>query len=158
MDKTTRIALLFGCLLGAAIAWAQEETMANQGTPGTRGSWPVVMGGSITIWDGGTANTFVPYPCANASPHKVTSVVNASTTTPATAQTGRVWVNVCNSPQNAAGSIVKCRSDGTAPVFALGNPGDVMELGDCQVYYTTANILCISNAAGGVSTTTYECF
>lgn len=141
-------------------AWSQTTTTANQGRPGNQGAWPVVLSGGSSLSDGGTASSSIPFPCANASPHTVTSVTNASTTTPATAQAGRVWTNVCNSPQNAAGSIVKCRADGTAPVFAAGNAGDVLELGDCVTYTVSAarNILCISNSAGGISTLTYECF
>lgn len=150
-------------LFGAFVAWAQEEVMANQGTPGTRGPWPVTpVGGSGggNLPDGGSSAASVPFQCQITSPNKVTSVTTASTTTPATAQPFRLWMNVCNSPQNAAGSIAKCRADGTAPVFAATNPGDVLTLGDCVTYYlpSTRNILCISNAAGGIDVQTYECF
>ncbi len=158
MNTKRKLLVIALVLAGGFAAWAQTEVMANQGSPGKRGAWPIR--GTQALNDGGYAFPTTPYPCSDASPHAVTSVTNASTTTPSTAQAGRVWTQVCNSPQNAAGSIVKCRADGTAPVFALGNAGDVLELGDCQMYYVSAsrNILCISNAAGGVSTSTYECY
>ena len=149
-------------LILAGWAYAQEEVMANQGSPGTRGCWPVCSsstGGGGNLPDGGSSGASVPYQCQITSPHKVTSVTNASTTTPATAVPLRLWVNLCNSIQNAAGSIVKCRGDGTAPVFAATNAGDVLGLGDCVTYYlsSTRNVLCISNAAGGIDIQTYEC-
>lgn len=161
MKKYAAVFWAFFLAFVGGFAFAQTTVKADQGRPGNQGPWPVTLTGGTTLADGGTApSTTLPYPCAIASPNSITSVTNASTTTPATAQAGRVWTNVCNSPQNAAGSIVKCRADGTAPVFAAGNAGDVLELGDCVTYTVPAsrNILCISNSAGGISTLTYECY
>lgn len=145
--------VVFAVVFVATFAWAQTIVKADQGKPGNQGPWPVTTTGTsgVAVYD---------IACNVSSPNKVTSVTNVSTTTPAAAQAGRYWTTVCNSPQNAAGSIVKCRADGTAPVFALGNPGDVLELGDCAMYTVSSarNILCISNAAGGVSVSTYECY
>ena len=153
-------AFLVAALIGA-VAGAQSRETVDQGTPGTEGCWPVCMSGNVNIYfDAGYIGTTAPYNCTILSPHKVTSVTNAATAVPASPSIVRKWINVCNSPQNAAGSIIKCRADGTSAVFALGNAGDVLELGDCAQYTTTTAqdaISCISNAAGGVSTLTYEC-
>jgi len=143
--------------LMGALSWAQSRVTADQGTPGVEGPWQIV---GVVALDGGYV--FVsPRQCGITSPHKITSVTNASTTTPSAAQLGRLSTLVCNSPQNSSGSVIKCRADGTAPVFAASasNPGDVLELGDCITYTVSAarDILCISNAAGGVLTNTYEC-
>jgi hypothetical protein len=138
-----------------AIAWAQSTVKADQGRPGNQGPWSVQV-----AFDGGFTGTTAPYACNIASPNKVTNVLAASLATPSSAQAGRKWISVCNSVQNAASRVVKCRADGTAPVFAAGNPGDVLGVGDCVTYTipSTQNVLCISNSGAGTDVQTYECF
>ena len=155
---------------------ASAQQRVDQGAPGTQGPWPI-RGTVIatTIDDGGTTPVrqgpsrdgglywpvdTVPHSCNIASPNKVTNVTNASTTTPSAAQAGRLWTTVCNSVQNVSSRVVKCRADGTAPVFALTNAGDVLSVGDCALYTVSdaRNILCIANTAAGTDVQTYECF
>jgi hypothetical protein len=141
---------------------ALAANLVDQGAPGTQGPWKVTStGGAVSItFDGGFIGTTAPYPCNVASPNKVTNVLAASLATPSAAQAGRKWMSVCNSVQNVATRIVKCRADNTAPVFALGNPGDVLSVGDCVTYTiaSTQNVLCIANTGAGTDVQTYECF
>lgn len=145
-------------LSGAALA----GTQVDQGSPGIQGPWKVTStGGAVmVIFDGGFIGTNAPYACNSTSPNKVTNVVAVSTSTPSVAQAARKWMSVCNSVQNVASRRVKCRADGTAPVFALTNAGDVLDVGDCVTYTvdSTQTVRCIANTGAGTDVQTYECF
>lgn len=148
----------WAALGGVALA----GNLVDQGSPGTQGPWKTtVTGGSVVvIFDGGFIGTTAPYSCAITSPNKVTNVLAASIATPSAAQAGRKWMSVCNSVQNVASRVVKCRADGTAPVFAITNAGDVLANGDCVTYTVSdaRNVLCIANTGAGTDVQTYECF
>lgn len=149
--------VLLAVLVGAA-AWATETTV-NQGSPGTRGPWPVVIIGGGTA-DGGTSSSSVsttPEICTGNA-NKNTSVGVAAGNTPATQLTSRRYLILCNSLQNSGNPSVKCRADGTAPVMAAGNAGDVMGIGDCILYPLAAVtvIQCISDTAS-TNVTSSEC-
>jgi len=117
----------------------------------------------IIATDGGATSTY-PVQCRSTAldagaVEQNTVVGAAAVQVPASPSVGRVYVNICNSVQNASTAVVKCRQDGVAPVFAAGNPGQVLLFGDCLVSTasTTANtIQCIADAAGR-NVTSYEC-
>ena len=146
--------LAFVLLLGAG-AWATETVKADQGRPGNQGPWPVKLEAGL---DGGfsVVSTF-PVQCATAG-NKNTSVGVTATNTPSTQQTGRKYLEICNSLQNAGNPTVKCRDDGVAPVMAAGNAGTVLGVGDCVLYAvpTATVVQCISDAAG-TNVPTREC-
>lgn len=121
------------------------------------------IGSVVIIQDGGSLSTR-PVLCRSTaldggSVEQNTSVGTTATQVPASPSVGRVYVNICNSAQNASTAVVKCRQDGVAPVFAAGNPGQVLLFGDCLMSTapTTANVIqCIGDAAAR-NVTTYEC-
>lgn len=153
-------------VLISAVAFAQNRVTANQGKPGNEGPWPVT--GTLIVVntgnDGGFAQVFqYPGQCAKTVAdggllHKNTVVGVAATNVPASAAPGRLYVEVCNSLQNSGTPYLKCRADGTAPVMAATNAGDVFGIGDCRVYPVPAgNILqCIADAAS-TNALSYEC-
>ncbi len=130
-----------------------SQTVANQGKPGTQGPWPVTSTGS----DGG-AVIIQPVRCTGTGAQKITTVGVAAGNTPSTQLATRVYLELCNSLQNSGNPIVKCRVDGTAPVAAAGNVGDVLGVGDCIRYDIGAATVpqCISDAAG-TNVTSFEC-
>lgn len=145
-----------------AVGIAVARSIADQGRPGKEGAWPIALAGGL---DGGSGAVVLvrPYQCAASSPYKTTTVTSAAAASvPATPSTSpRAYMVVCNPAQNTGN--VKCRGDGTAPVFALGNPGDYLANGNC-VKYTQVNlddagspILCISDQAATFQATTFEC-
>ena len=151
-------------LLIAALALGQQKV--DQGKPGTQGPWPVT--GSVTVLgdggiivvglaDGGVVATY-PRICTASSVTATTVVGGTSLPVPATAAAQRIYINVCNSAQNASTAIVKCRDGNTAPVFAAGNPGVALLFGDCERFSAAAGnvINCIADAAGR-NVETYEC-
>ncbi len=165
----TRIAFLLFMMLIPLAANSDTPVTANQGKPGNQGAWPVsVVSGSITISVDGGVTYSGPVQCAatagteqnttvGASAQRVPSTGAAPGTS--TATSGRSYMNICNSAQNASQSIIKCRQDGTAPTFAAGNAGQVLLVGDCMVTTapTTADaVQCIGSGAG-LNVTTFEC-
>ena len=132
--------------------FALAGTIVDQGRAGTEGAWPVstVEGTSL---DGGTVWS-VGYFC-NSRNQTVTSIgTTAASLT--VGLSGRWYTRICNSLENTGTPNVKCRDDGTNPVMGVANAGEVLGVGDCVTYYTTAAIRCISNTAG-TATTQSEC-
>lgn len=168
-------------LLVAVAVSAQTLVKADQGKPGTQGPWPVTCvsgcsggggsGGSSSIVaiDGGYVRAdqgigldgglwkvqSMPGNCIS----RANSFVDGGLTAlpvPTTVLANRYYVNVCNSIQNPGTPQVKCRGDGTNPVMAIGNPGDVLGVGDCVVYNQTAAVACIADTAT-TGITSFEC-
>lgn len=143
--------------LAAVVAWSQT---VDQGRPGKQGPWPVSL--SSTAVDGGP--DFVQMGlCASAASdgglvHQNTVTGVAAVTTPANQNAGRVYVVLCNSLQNSGQPLVKCRVDGTTPVMAATNAGDVLGVGDCAQYAIGPTVVpqCISDTAA-TNVTSYEC-
>lgn len=89
----------------------------------------------------------------------LTQVGTGVAAVPATAAVNRRFITVCNSNENASGTLIKCLDNGPdagAPVIGLGtgagdagsgNPGDVLAVGQCTVYSVSAGITvdCVSN-------------
>lgn len=151
-------------LVVAGLAWGQSTVKVNQGAPGNQGPWPVTISGStpgtasaVTGPDGG-AVVVQDLQCNGVGSHKITVVGVAAGNTPSAQKANRVYIELCNSLQNSSNPIVKCRVDGTAPVAAAGNIGDVLGVGDCIRYTISAGIVpqCISDAAG-TNVTSFEC-
>lgn len=133
-----RVQWLGAVLVGLALqSTAFSDTMTvDQGSPGAQGPWRTTPGA-----------------CLNPV-HKVVSVGTSATACPATTLSGRRWVQICNSVENASTPKIKIRIDGTNPVMGIANPGDSLGVGDCASYAVTAStvINCIADtAATGVS-------
>lgn len=156
-------------LLGLVLA-ARADTpiTANQGRPGTQGAWPVSISGSVVSTDGGSAGSATyPTQCRATAQdggvvHQIVQMGVNAQQVPNYPAAGRVYVNICSSPQNTASILIKCRADGTAPVYADGTTGagDTLAVGDCVLYTapTSANVVrCISNIDAGNYVTSYEC-
>lgn len=150
MKKTIAVILLTMLSMGG---YALAQQLVDQGQPGTQGAWPVSIAGSSS-----SVVSTQPRTCTASSAHKTTTVGGSSINVPAANTASRIYIVVCNSPQNASTAVVKCRSDNTAVVYASGNPGDVLQFGDCVTYSASdANtIRCIADAAGR-EVITYEC-
>ncbi len=142
-----------GLLVLAGLAMAQ--TVVNQGRPGNQGPWPVtgVAGGP----DGG-AVVVQPVQCKGTTSQKITTTGVAAVNTPSSQLAGRIYIEICNSLQNTGTPLIKCRVDGTAPVMAVGNVGDVLGIGDCIHYDIPAGVVpqCIADAATTYATS-FEC-
>lgn len=160
--KKSLPAVVAALLLGAGVYGQQ---LVDQGQPGNQGPWPVSITGAIIVnFDAGFIGSIAPVKCAatiqdGGTANQNTVIGAAAGQVPGAPSAGRAYVNICNSAQNASTAIIKCRQDGTAPVFAAGNPGDVLLFGDCLLSTapTTANtIQCIGSGAG-LNVTTYEC-
>lgn len=155
--------LLFALALCTPLALAQTSTYILGVDTGTDGGFPptrrvqVDSTGRLVLGPSGLVST-TPVACTASSVNSSTSVGVASVSTPAAALAARLYTLVCNSPQNAGVPLVKCRADGTSPVMAIGNPGEVLEVGDCVVYTLSAgtDIKCISDTAA-TYVTTFEC-
>lgn len=152
---------IFGLIAPAHGAGSQGKV--DQGQPGNQGPWPVKLQGTV-FGDAGSYIPTSPSLCVPAGSQKITNACAASTTTPATPASGRIYINVCNSPQNTSAALVKCRADGTAVVLAPGNVGDTLTYGDCITYAVSAatGVQCISDGGGNVDAgcptlTSYEC-
>lgn len=145
-----------GFFVVVGVAFAAEE-IVNQGTPGKRGPWPVTV--VSTLPDGGTnsGTSVTPQICATMA-NKITSVGVAAGATPSTQLTARRYIYLCNSLQNTGTPLVKCRQDGTSPVMAATNAGDVLGIGDCILYPVGSGtaISCIADAAA-TYVTSFEC-
>lgn len=142
-------------VLVAAFAWSQS--VVNQGAPGKQGPWPVVISGGAG--GGGAASSINTFPgiCSNSSAETNTVVGGTATAVPSQIVAGSGhYVVICNSAQNTSTAVVKCRQDGIAPVFAAGNPGQVLLVGDCFLSTEAHNVQCIADAAGR-NVTSYEC-
>lgn len=161
------VASLLALTVFVSLARADNETIVNQGTPGKRGPWPVTAGGAVAT-DGGNAGIATyPVQCRatvqdGGTAHQIVQMGVNAQQVPNYPAAGRVYVNVCNSLQNTSTILIKCRADGTAPVYAAGTTGagDVLAAGDCVLYTapSAANtIQCISNIDAGNYVTTYEC-
>lgn len=126
----------------------------DQGMPGNQGPWPVTINGMVST-DGGLPVT--PQNCTSRA-NKSTTVTTIAATTPSTQLASRRYLVLCNSLQNTGSPYVKCRVDGTAPVMAVTNAGDVLGVGDCILYPINATISasCISDSATDY-VTSFEC-
>ncbi len=140
-------------LATAGLAIAQQQVVANQGKPGNQGPWPVISIGT----DGG-AVIVQPVQCRGTSSQKITTTGVAAVNTPSAQLAGRIYIEICNSLQNTGTPYIKCRVDGTAPVMAAGNVGDVLGVGDCIRYDIPAGVVpqCIADAATTYATS-FEC-
>lgn len=139
------VGFLFGAALVGGLAVANTSTV-NQGSPGSFGAWPV----RIVAGSGSTASNVnvTPQQCGTVS-HKSTTAGVAAAATPSSALASRRFVTLCNSAQNTGSPLVKCRADGTDPVMAVTNPGDVLGVGDCITYpvASTVTTKCIADTA-----------
>lgn len=169
----TKILLLIAAVVSAFSFTPRSfaQSVVDQGKPGNKGPWPVTCtncsgggssdggssSGSSVGPDGGAVVTQTSF-CALTSPNKITTVGTSATPVPAAATAGRLYEEICNSLQNTGNPIVKCRTDGTNPVAAAGNAGDVLGIGDCIRYTAPSSVVpaCISDAAG-TNVTSYEC-
>ncbi len=148
-------------IIVAVAGVAVGQTVVNQGRPGTQGPWPVTIGGGgsvVVVGPDGGAVLVQNVQCTGASSQKITTVGTSAGNTPSAQAAGRIYIELCNSIQNSSNPIVKCRVDGSAPVAAAGNVGDVLGVGDCIRYTINAATVpqCISDAAG-TNVTSYEC-
>jgi len=130
---------------------AQAIVKADQGRPGNQGAWPVTAGAAAPV-------TVMPGTCATVT-QSVCSVTNVAATCPAAQLASRRYVVFCPTLENqAAGQVVKVNVTGAA-VLGVANAGSVMGIGDCimfQVPDTTLPSL-ISNSAGGVAVSVFQC-
>lgn len=171
MKRVFLLTLALVIVAGSAVA--QQLVKADQGKPGTQGPWPVTLVGSsvappssviVVSADGGQALvTISPAQCASTitdggSAHKNTVVGASAVPVPTDQAAVRAYVEICNSLQNTGTPLLKCRVDGTAPVMAATNAGDVLGIGDCILYAIPASIApqCISDAVG-TNALSYEC-
>jgi hypothetical protein len=117
-----------------------QTSKVDQGGPGTQGPWLQTP------------------PVCLAMVHTVTAVGVAATNCPASQLTGRRFIILCNSAENAAAPKVKIRIDGTNPVMGVTNVGDVLAVGDCVTYYLRAATVpkCIADTAS-TAVTALEC-
>lgn len=142
-------AAMVAVFLGSLLAWAQSEVLLT-----------VVDTGAIvrqvqSDTSGRLIVNSLPANCSTVTQTAV-SVTTAAAAVPAAQATSRAYVVICNSKVNSSG-LIKCRADGSAPVYASG-AGDVLDVGDCIPYAVAASVTpqCIANT-GTVVTTTFEC-
>lgn len=153
-------AFVIGFLLAASFASAQGQVKADQGAPGNQGAWPVRFVTPSFPTDGGTSTSYstvsvYPYPCATTSPNKVTYQDAGVQNIPTTATANRLYTIVCNSKDNTSGNL-RCRADGTAPVMAAGEIGDVLAVGDC-IPYTNPSGFPVKCIGSNLYVTSFEC-
>jgi len=169
--------LAIGLLGGYALA----QQVVDQGRPGKEGPWPItcvsgcsttistdagisVTIGSLTV-DGGNVMALTPH-CSTIA-QTTTLIGSSSTTVPASAQTGRIYIELTNSIENSAIDstlVVKCTADGIAPTQGRGGHGDPAILGQTLHYdaYSTQTVKCIAYLLDGGSAVDagvlgYEC-
>lgn len=147
---------LTAALILGGLAWAQQEVLLV-GTDSTSTTRAVAVNssGQLIVASAGTSGS---YPASCTVTQTAVNVVTTAggTATPASQTASRAYVNICNSKVNTAG-LIKCRADGTAPVYASG-AGVVLDIGDCVSFAVpdTVTPLCISST-GTVVTETTEC-
>ncbi len=131
-------------LTGAAASVSVSGSIGVLGADG--GAVAVTINGFNTPQgpDGGAQNFQAP--CVTVV-ETVTSVGVTATPVPASAQTARKIVLICNSTENAGVPKVKCRADGTNPIIGSGTAGQTLGVGDCILYSTHAVVNCISDTA-----------
>lgn len=160
-----RVAIVLA-IVGSVIALAQNTVVSNQGRPGSQGSWPVSLttSSTVNVQQGPSRDGGVMWP-VETMPTRCFVPTHASTTTgvvaaacPAAQLAGRCTIMFCNSNQNSGAPLVKIRIDGSAPVMAAGNVGDVLAVGQCITYAIPAGVTpqCISDTATTYLTST-EC-
>lgn len=163
-------------LLAALVAWSQSTVTSNQGSPGKMGPWPVTGVGFTTSDAGFVTVAETPATCQlllndAGTPYRV-NFWDAGTTVfvpgdifdaGSSSSSDRKYVVICSCKQNITSfpnALWKCRSDGTAPVMAVNNPGDVLGVGDCVIYAspkgTVQKSQCISDTASSFICS-YEC-
>ncbi len=120
----------------------------------------VQINGSVVGSDGGAVD--IQTPC-NTVVESVTTTGLTSLPVPATAQSSRKMIVICNSPENTNSPILKCRADGVVPVIGVAAAGQALGKGDCITYSTSATnadagsiINCISDTASTAATSS-EC-
>jgi hypothetical protein len=98
-----------------------------------------------------------PFNCSGPV-HADTTCGVAAATAPTANLFDRRFITYCNSNENAGAPLIKIRIDGTVPVMGLGNPGDVLVVGQCVTYNISSGITvkCIASAAGS-HLTSLEC-
>lgn len=141
MLKAKWLPFFLAALTVAGVSIAQN--IVDQGSPGKQGPWPVTGGSS------GSSFPVTPQQCTGGPTSKITTVGTSAGTTPSSQLASRRYIVLCNSLQNSGNPTVKCRADGTAPVMAVGNAGDVLGVGDCLMYPIAASVTisCIADAA-----------
>lgn len=117
-----------------------------------------------------------PRPCAlklpdAGTPYAVTVVGTSWLNVPGTSGAGvgdagvaanlyRSYIVVCNSKQSVATALLKCTSDGTTPVMAAGNIGEVLAVGACVSYSSPVGlpqaVKCIADTASTYALS-FEC-
>lgn len=158
MLKTMKRKLIAGALAGAVLVAgaAIAEEIVNQGSPGTRGPWPVACisgcsggggGGTLTL-DGGFIGTVLPAPCRTYV-QKITDAGTTAVTIPTSGlSTNRVYIDVCNTVLNPSNALCTCSAVSVPSSVALGVIGDTLATGDCQRYPTVfdgGNPWCVCN-------------
>lgn len=115
----------------------------------SQGSFPWYVTGA----DGGAvlvSGTTTPAACSSPT-YSDTTVGLVAGNCPASQLAGRYSIVICNSLENPGiGSrYIKVRVDGVAPVMGVGNPGDVLGVGDCIPYFIPAGTVpkCIASHA-----------
>ena len=144
--NSNHLVFVFGLLLMAPFVWAQADSLIN----GVTSSNTVKR-----IQVGADGVLAVQTPCPTVV-DAVTTVGTAVLPVPATIQTARKMVLICNSPENTGSPVVKCRADGVAPVMGLTTPGQGLAKGDCITYSTTSVVNCIADTASTAVSST-EC-
>lgn len=116
-----------------------------------------VTGNVTLILDGGQVIATTPQICTSTVATN-TVVGTSATPVPAVQAAGRSYVQLCNTLQNSSSTVIKCTPTGSSPVFAAGNPGQVLATGDCVTYTikAAAAAQCIANGAGS-NVDSYEC-
>lgn len=153
--RNARILLILAAVVGV-VAYAQQQSLilgSDTSSGGTVRRVQVDSQGRLVISGGGSGGA-VEFACTSRS-QSVTSVGLTASTLP-TALANRWMVRVCNSAENSGIPLVKCRDDGVNPSMGTANAGEVLEVGDCAIYYTSAAIRCISDSSS-TAVTQAEC-
>lgn len=118
---------------------------------------PILIASALAaVLFGGLALASDPQYC-NAPVQTSVSVGTTALAVPAATLASRRSITVCSSPENTGAPLAKCAL-GFTPVMGVGNPGDVLRVGDCVSYPVGAGqtVTCIASAAA-TSITTLEC-
>lgn len=150
LAKFVLTSMLFAGL--AYPAGGGTPVLANQGSPGNQGPWPVTLSGG-SAQDGGAIVT-QNIACTNPVESVITFDGGGSTPCPVTSLAGRRTVTLCSSPKDTGTPLWTVRSDGV-PTTAATSPGQALNKSDC-IYYTIGAtssdggpaLNCISDTAG----------
>ncbi len=152
--KRDLMAFVLASVMFAAAAYPATPVTADQGSPGTRGPWPVTISGSgsstVVVGPDGGAVVVQDAPCNSPlETYFVPSTTDAGTCPP-TALAGRSRILLCNAPKNvniATAPFITVTIDGQAPTNTLPSPGQELGLGDCITYVAGSGlpVHCISD-------------